>query len=100
MDVDSIREDNERNEALEYLIKSGILEGVALGIAKMVLAGNENKLTVAQRHVYDEYVLRPYLENKCKLCSESISFHEAVFAFEDNEGYCSLCAHRLRPEPE
>ncbi len=75
---------------LKELIKGEGLQEVALGVAKQFLAQGYESLSDKQKYVFDEYIIKVFVTQRCKHCEERISWEEMYFAYQ-NGGYCGYC---------
>ena len=96
-----MREDNVSNlhlrfqeegfqEFLQDVIRSGDLEGAALGVAKLALVQGVDALSEKQYFIFEKYVIDAHAVEACKRCGNEIPWHEMIYAHIDG-GYCSWC---------
>lgn len=92
MDKNRYREED-FNDFLEDLIKSGRIEGKEAGIAKLVLDKGYDALSDKQKYVFDK-MIDCNTVSRCKLDGNEIPWNE-MFDALDNGGYCSHCQYIL-----
>lgn len=93
--MDSLRFNEEDfNEYLEQLIKSGRLNLMQAGITKLVIDKGYDVLSFRQRKVFD-YMIDTNTIESCKHCACDIPWCKMLDAL-DNGGYCDYCEHMMK----
>jgi hypothetical protein len=82
-----------RKAFLEELIVNAGLHVTLLGIARRVITGGEDSLSLNQRSVYEHHVLRPF-DKPCHGCGRDIPWDEKYEAIH-HDGLCSKCHDRM-----
>jgi hypothetical protein len=87
-------EDNYDEEAafFQQLVDGHELEGIALGITKLVIDKGQQSLSPAQKRIFDTQVLAIFVTNECKRGGHDVPWSEMYEAYS-NGGYCSYCQH-------
>lgn len=92
---EKMMEDEDRGvDFVRDLISREMLEGSALGVAKLWLDTGDDGLSDKQKYVLDEYVFKPYVREGCSRCAQAIPWSEMLEAY-DNGGMCGYCAHMM-----
>src|SRR2546430_950723 len=81
----------EINDFLRTLTELGMIEGAALGIAKLVMDEGTEVLSAKQQTVFDRYVIDQFAKRWCPRCSRNIQWSEMLH----NDGWCAYCNHLL-----
>ena len=81
----------EMNEFLTTLIELGMIEGAALGIARLVIDQGVESLTPRQTTVFDQHVIQPHAIRSCPRCGQEIRWSEMLH----QEGWCAYCNNLL-----
>jgi len=85
-------EDNDFKLFLQQLVDNKHLEGVELGITKLVIDKGIESLSEKQQFVFQKEVLDEYVVEECKRCQISIPWSEMYEAGTDH-GLCNYCWH-------
>lgn len=78
---------------VEDLVKSGRLDDKEAGIAKRMLDKGYDSLSEKQKYVFDKMIKNNSVE-ECKRCACDIPWSEMLEAL-DNGGYCNYCQHMM-----
>lgn len=88
--LEEMREKEELDCFLNYLIEYGGLEGPALGIAKLVIDKDISVLSPKQKDVFDKFIMTKETP-KCNRCGCDIPWIELEISHEN----CGYCEHKL-----
>jgi len=83
------KDDHEFAAFLDQLIRSGKVEGAALGIFKLVRNQGDGVLTERQKAIFYG-VMNNFVHDKCEMCSQDIPWSEMYAAIDG--GVCAACA--------
>jgi len=67
-------------EFLKQLVDNKGLHNPALGITKMILAGNSMKMSTKQTQVFKYYVYNKFKDQRCKICGVHIPWKDMADA--------------------
>jgi hypothetical protein len=96
MDAQYQNEQAEMKSLLQHLLNGKLLEGVAAGIARQVIARGEGSLSERQERVFANKIQANYLLRVCRVCEQLIPFSEVLDSLANGD-LCADCARILAP---
>lgn len=83
-------------ECLGKLLEDRMLsEDTEIGVAKIVISSGTENLSLKQKAVFENYILKRYLNRICSNCGEEIPWCEMPTLMYDSERKCGKCIHNL-----
>ena len=82
--------ENNLADFVKELIDANMLEGAALGVAKLFVDKGKNTLSQKQTYVFDNFVIKNNIIKECKRCGNEIPWCE-MFPALSNGKLCNYC---------